>query len=221
MQEKDYILLVEDDEDTRYILKRSLVKSNFEVITCKNGLEALDILDSIKPKVIIADWTMPEIDGLELCRMIKENPDKKLIYFIILTARSSIKDRVTGLDFGADDFLVKPVETPELLARIRSGIRIYNLQKELKEIEHKKALVEMACTIGHQINNPLTSLKLSLQSVVSDIDPKNISDDLLIIEQSIVKIKNLVDTLINIENPEIISYSDEKNMIKIDNKMET
>ena len=73
------------------------------------------------PEVIIADWTMPVMDGLELCDIVKKDERYKIIYFIILTARASIKDRVTGLDVGADDFLVKPVQNQELLARIRSS----------------------------------------------------------------------------------------------------
>ncbi len=224
MTSKDKILIVEDDEDTRYILTRSLIKSNYDVMSCENGVEALKILETYSPKIIIADWTMPEMDGLEFCRLLKEDQVKKIIYYILLTARSSIKDRVTGLDFGADDFLVKPVETQELLARIRSGVRIYNLQMELKNIEHKKALIEMACTIGHQINNPLSSLFLSYQNLQEELGEElrlKYNDDLLIIKEASERIKNLVQTLINIENPEMINYSNSSRMLKIeDNKLD-
>ena len=134
--EKNKILVVEDERDTRFILDKLLTKNNYDVVTSVNGEEALKILKEFNPQVILADWTMPVMDGIELCKIIKEEEKYKSIYFIILTARASLKDRVTGLDFGADDFLVKPVENQELLARIRSGIRIHNLQNELKNIEH-------------------------------------------------------------------------------------
>lgn len=219
--EKDKVLIVEDDPDTRFILRRSLEKSKYEVEATENGKTALKALESFSPKVIIADWTMPEMDGLELCQILKDDPRYKLIYFIILTARSSLKDRVTGLDFGADDFLIKPVETQELLARIRSGVRIHNLQSELKQVEHKKAIIEMACTIGHQINNPLSSLLLSLENLIQEAtidEAKNTQEDIMIIRESVERIKNLVQKLMNIQNPEIVKYAGEKQMLKIDNK---
>jgi len=219
--EKDKVLIVEDDPDTRFILKRSLEKSNYKVEATENGKTALKVLESFSPKVIIADWTMPEMDGLELCQVLKDDARYKLIYFIILTARSSLKDRVTGLDFGADDFLIKPVETQELLARIRSGVRIHNLQNELKQVEHKKAIIEMACTIGHQINNPLSSLMLSLENFIQEAKTDKVKhgqEDIMIIRESVERIKNLVQKLMNIQNPEIVKYAGEKQMLKIDNK---
>jgi sigma-B regulation protein RsbU (phosphoserine phosphatase) len=152
---------------------------------------------------------------LELCQVLKDDPRYKLIYFIILTARSSLKDRVTGLDFGADDFLIKPVETQELLARIRSGVRIHNLQSELKQVEHKKAVIELACTIGHQINNPLSSLILTLENFIQEVNKEEHKEDIMIIRQSVDRIKNLVNTLINIENPEIVKYAGEKQMLNL------
>nr|MBP9580716.1 response regulator [Ignavibacterium sp.] len=88
MIEKDKILVVEDERDTRFILEKLLTKNNFEVITANNGQEALKLLETFTPKVILADWTMPIMDGLELCNQIKNNEKLKVIYFIILTART-------------------------------------------------------------------------------------------------------------------------------------
>jgi CheY-like chemotaxis protein len=219
MAEKDKILIVEDEEDTRYILDRLLSKNNYEVKTANNGADALKVLNLYSPKVIIADWTMPIMDGIDLCNTIKKDDKFKLVYFILLTARASLKDRVTGLDIGADDFLVKPIENQELLARIRSGIRIHNLQNELKKIEHSKALIEMACTIGHQINNPLSSLIMSLKSLEEELDnskKQNLSEDFYVINESIERIKKFVEALRNLENPEMVNYTSENKMIKID-----
>jgi sigma-B regulation protein RsbU (phosphoserine phosphatase) len=215
---KDKILIVEDDPDTLFILNRILAAHNFEVKTATDGTDALATLENYNPKVIVADWTMPELDGLQLCKILKEDEKYKMIYFIILTARSSLEDRVVGLDSGADDFLIKPIENQELLARIRSGVRIFNLQNELKTIEHKKAVIELACTIGHQFNNPLSSLLLSIDNIQHKTkeNPKlKISEDLEIINLSLQKIKSLVDTLLKIENPETIQYSQNQQMIKL------
>ena len=218
-QIKDKILFVEDEADTRFILERLLTKNEYEVKTAENGLIALEVLDKYKPKVIIADWTMPQMDGLKLCNILKGKEEYKLIYFIVLTARASLKDRVTGLDVGADDFLVKPVENQELLARIRSGIRIHNLQNELKNIEHNKALIEMACTIGHNINNPLSSLIMSVKNLQDELNEKlkdSGKEDFYVIEESIERIKKFVEALKNLQNPEFEGYALENKMLKLD-----
>jgi sigma-B regulation protein RsbU (phosphoserine phosphatase) len=216
---KDRVLIVEDEKDTRFILEKLLSRNNYDVASAVNGEEALEVLKTFSPKVILADWTMPVLDGLALCNILKSDDKYKLIYFIILTARSSLKDRIMGLDVGADDFLVKPVENQELLARIRSGIRIFNLQSELKNIEHSKAVVDLACTIGHKINNPLSSLVLSLKNIdneLSVIDKSKYYDDFVSINESIERIKKFVNELIHLQNPEVVNYFNENRMIKTD-----
>jgi len=218
LTEKDKILVVEDERDTRFILEKLLTKNNFEVMTANNGQEALRMLDIFTPKVILADWTMPIMDGLELCNQIKSNEKYKIIYFIILTARTSLRDRVTGLDLGADDFLMKPIENQELVARIKSGIRIFNLQRELKAIEHSKAVIELACTIGHKINNPLSSLKIAmnnLKEIALQNPSEQTEEDFQIMQQSIERIQTFVQQLTHLENPEIINYTDDSKMIKL------
>jgi phosphoserine phosphatase RsbU/P len=219
VEERDKILVVEDERDTRFILDKLLSKNNFEVMTVNNGQEALDVLDSFNPKVILADWTMPVMDGLELCNIVKKSEKHKLIYYIILTARTSLRDRVTGLDVGADDFLIKPIENQGLVARIKSGVRIFNLQNELKTVEHSKAVIEIACTIGHKINNPLSSLTMALDNLKSELnekESKNLNEEFSTIGQSLERIKTLIQQLTHLENPEIISYTDDSKMIKLD-----
>lgn len=216
---KNKILIVEDEKDTRFILDRLLTKNDFEALSVPNGEEALKVINEFEPQVILADWTMPVMDGIQLCKIIKNDENYKLIYFIILTARVSLKDRVKGLDVGADDFLVKPVENQELLARIRSGMRIHNLQQELKNIEHDKAVVEMACTIGHKINNPLSSLIMSVKSIEEELlekDNEKYTEDFSVVYQSIEKIKTLADSLSNLRNPGYIDYTSEQKMINLD-----
>lgn len=212
------ILIVEDEKDTLFILEKLLLKNDYQVFTATNGQEALEVLEEVIPDVIFADWTMPVMDGLELCRNVKGSEKYKQIYYIILTARASLKDRVTGLDVGADDFLVKPVQNQEILARIRSGIRIHNLQNELKNIEHDRALLEMAATIGHKINNPLSSLLMSIKNLDFELKSmdKNFDDDFLVIQKSIERIQKLANDLSQIKKPEIIDYTSDSKMLKLD-----
>lgn len=214
---KDKILIVEDEKDTRFILEKLLSRNNYDVATAVNGEEALEVLKTFSPKVIVADWTMPVMDGLSLCNILKADPKFKMTYFIILTARSSLRDRIMGLDVGADDFLVKPVENQELLARIRSGIRIFNLQSELKNVEHSKAVLEMAATTGHKINNPLSSLLLSLKNIENEILPtekEKLKEDFSIINESVQRIKKFVEELINLKTAETEDYTSDQKMIR-------
>lgn len=217
MSSEDKILIVEDEEDSRFIYERLLTKSGYNIKTTENGDEALQIIDEYKPKIILADWTMPKLNGIELCNIIKSKEEYKLIYFILLTARTSLKDRVEGLDTGADDYLVKPIDNQELVARIRAGLRIHNLQNELKSIEHNKAIVELACTIGHQINNPLSSLKMSMESLKDEIDTKKdgVDEDLFVIEESLKRIQEFVKALQKLQSPEIMNYALDNKMLKI------
>ncbi len=221
-EEKDKILIVEDEEDTKFILNTLLKRAGYEVRTAVNGLQALEILKEFKPHVILADWTMPEMDGVELCNILKGKEEFKSVYYIILTARATLRDKVEGLDTGADDFLVKPTDNQELLARIRTGIRITKLQEELKTAEHNKALIEMAFTAGHQINNPLSSLVLSIENIKSELSEselKKIAEEIEIMEEAIRRIKKTVDTLAQLKNPKLTDYTSGTQMLDLDSDL--
>ncbi len=218
MNNDDRILLVEDEPDTNYIVARLLQKNGYPLKIVTNGKQALDVLDQFQPKVVLADWNMPEMSGLELCSIMKNDEKYKRIYFIMLTARASVNDRVVGLEAGADDFLVKPTENAELLARVRSGVRIYDLQTELKKVEHSKAIIEMACTIGHRFNNPLSSLVIAIDSLINDLNISNKeehSEDIEVIKTSIERIKSLTRELTKLEDPKIIDYLNNQSMIDL------
>ncbi|MCP5064230.1 MAG: response regulator [Ignavibacteriae bacterium] len=214
---EDKILVVEDESDSRFLFERLLTKNGYTVEIAEDGEAALSIIEKFNPKVILADWTMPKMNGVELCNIIKKKDETKLIYFILLTGRTSLKDRVEGLDIGADDYLVKPIENQELLARIRAGLRIHNLQNELKNIEHNKAVVELACTIGHKINNPLSSLKMSIDTLKTEIDSSNEStnEDLFIIDESLKRIQEFVKALQKLQSAELMDYALDNKMLNI------
>jgi sigma-B regulation protein RsbU (phosphoserine phosphatase) len=215
---RERIMIVEDEPDTRFILNKLLEKENYEILAVANGVEALEKIDEFSPKIIVADWTMPQMDGLELCDRIKQMKKHKSVYYIMLTARSAVKDRVKGLDVGADDFLLKPTENQELLARIRSGIRIFNLQDQLKQTEREIALLEMAATIGHNLNNPLGSLKLFVADLATEIEEgnkTNYEEEFSLINEAIDRISILAKDLSKLKDPTSESYASDAKMIKL------
>jgi two-component system response regulator MprA len=114
------VLVVEDDADIADVLRRSLRNEGYEVRTSADGVEALDVAAGFFPDLVVLDLGLPRLDGVEVCRHLRREGD---VPILMLTARAETEDRVTGLDSGADDYLVKPFERQELLARIRALLR--------------------------------------------------------------------------------------------------
>jgi two-component system, cell cycle response regulator len=127
------ILVVDDNQDNIHILATRLRHANYEVLEATDGKEALALVRQNPPDLILLDVMLPDIDGYEISRRIKGSPDLPFIPIILVTARDSTQDKVQGLDAGADDYLTKPINWPELAARVRSMLRIKRLQDELEE----------------------------------------------------------------------------------------
>ncbi len=126
------ILVVDDDPAIQLVLKRTLSQQGHCVSLADNGCDGLLKAQQEQPALIICDWMMPLMDGLEVCRRVKEDPRLSTTFFILLTSKKSLTDRVRGLDSGADDFLAKPIELAELKARIRAALRIQQLTRDLQ-----------------------------------------------------------------------------------------
>ncbi|ARV63209.1 regulator [Nostocales cyanobacterium HT-58-2] len=136
------ILIIDDDPILRTALKRTLQNQGYEVTVASNGEEGIAIAQRERPALMICDWMMAQLDGLEVCRRIKADPELATTFFILLTAKGAApgeeEDRVRGLDSGADEFISKPIEMNELKARVRAGLRIHRLNQDLQN--QKQAL---------------------------------------------------------------------------------
>jgi len=121
------------------LLKRTLHSQGYEVIVAKDGEQGLAQARQFRPGLVLCDWNMPGMTGLEVCRQVKATPELSTTMFVLLTSRNALEDRVEGLDAGADDFLSKPVEMPELNARVRSNLRLHELSRDLQK---QKQLLE-------------------------------------------------------------------------------
>ncbi|MEO8032133.1 MAG: response regulator [Gemmatimonadota bacterium] len=129
------VLVVDDDPVTLILLPTLLTAAGYEVRTATNGREAWDILRVTPIPVVISDWSMPVLDGVQLCRQIRARTEAPYTYFILVTTRSGKDSYLTGMEAGADDFITKPVDRDELLARIKVAERILGLHQELKRLE--------------------------------------------------------------------------------------
>ncbi len=133
------ILIIDDDVAIQELLRRVLQKQGYDVTVASNGEEGIVQAQELRPALIICDWIMPRLTGIEVCRQVKDDPRLVTTFFILLTSLGSVADRVKGLDAGADDFISKPIEISELQARVRSGLRLHQLSQDLR---NQKQLLE-------------------------------------------------------------------------------
>lgn len=133
------ILIVDDDPAIRMLLARTLKKQGYTIEVAEDGVSGLERARCDRPALIVCDWMMPRMDGIEVCRQVKADASLSTTFFILLTSLGSVEDRVKGLDAGADDFLSKPIEMHELNARVRAGLRLHQLSRDL---QRQKLLLE-------------------------------------------------------------------------------
>ena len=139
------ILIAEDERISRKILEMALIKAGHDVVAVENGIEALESIQKEVPDMLITDWMMPDLEGVELCRRVRALNLSSYVYTIFLTALTQKENIIRGLDAGADDYITKPFERAELLARVRAGERIIQLEKTLrqKNTELSEALAQV------------------------------------------------------------------------------
>jgi len=152
------ILIIDDDSIIQTVLKKALQSQGYEVAIADDGETGLALAEKLRPALIVSDWVMPGLDGLEVCRRVKANPSLSTTFFILLTAQSAVEDRIQGLDTGADDFLAKPIEINELQARVRAGLRLHALSEDLQAQKRllEKELSEAASYVRSLLPAPLT-----------------------------------------------------------------
>jgi len=125
------ILLAEDDPMFALLLQR-LLEGEYEVLLARDGVEAWEALVAEEaPQLAVLDWLMPRMDGIEVCRRVRHQPEMASMYMILLTSRDHLKDILAGFEAGADDYVIKPYDPEELRARVRVGRRVVELQSAL------------------------------------------------------------------------------------------
>ncbi|MEX0338921.1 MAG: PP2C family protein-serine/threonine phosphatase [Arenibacterium sp.] len=169
MAEPKSVLVVDDSKLQRRLLTRFLSGWGFKVSEAASGDEAMDMCRRMLPDIVVSDWMMPGMDGLEFCRAFRDMPSDDYGYFILLTSKSEQKEITEGFEAGADDFVVKPVDPNVLRARISAGERILNMQRELSQ---KNRLIsetlEQLSAAYDSIDRDLKQAKKIQQSLVPE-----------------------------------------------------
>ena len=128
------ILIADDEPNQIELMKFNLEKNGFSIKSAYNGEQALEIIHEKKPNLLIVDWMMPKMSGIELCRILRSNKDTKQLPIIMLSARSEDADKSLGLDTGADDYISKPFSPMELVSRVKALLRRTNTSMSLNEL---------------------------------------------------------------------------------------
>ena len=169
-----HILIVDDEEDIRMTIQAALAAEGYETSTAATGSEALEIINRALPDVVLLDIMMPDIDGHQICRMIKENKATSRIAVVFASALREVGDKVAGLNIGADDYITKPYNMSELIAKIRAHCRIQKYQRRLERIvdfAHTMNAVELddiAIAIIRKLDKILTADRYSVFIIEED-----------------------------------------------------
>ena len=140
---KHLVMIIEDEEALALMLKYNLEKEGYEVAIENRGNRALAEIERRQPSVILLDWMLPEMSGVEICKLIRSKPDIKAIPVIMLTAKGEEEDKVKGLGAGADDYVTKPFSVPELMARVKSQLRRAPEPQTVKELLFEDIRMDM------------------------------------------------------------------------------
>jgi len=183
------ILIAEDNVVSRKLLEKSLAKAGHEVVAAENGRRALEIFRETFFPMVLTDWTMPEMDGIALCRAIRSQATAGYVYIVFLTAKDSKDDIIAGLEAGADDYLTKPFNPTELMARLKTGKRILELERSLKMANEEIRILSITDPLTGCFNrgymtshlpeeiNRATRYGRPLSLIMCDIDRfKNVND---------------------------------------------
>lgn len=215
---QNYILIVEDNEDERILIEHILADTKMPIKAANDGEEAMHLCLEHPPAVLLSDWRMPKMDGLELCRRIKSHAELKDIFFIMITARTQPEDAVKALECGADEYIKKPFDQNEIRARVGAGLRIVKQQELIAELEHTNAVKEVAISIAHELNNPLTPVIGHFDLLTEEI--KKLNNPVLLqriatIRTNLDRVSEIVRQLCSLDNPTVTQYSKNTMMVKL------
>jgi len=170
------ILIVEDEPEVRSLVEYTLAKEKYKVQTAENGKQALDLLDHMTPDVITLDLMLPDLHGLEVCKKLRADPRFQSVSVLMLTALDSLDDIVRGFETGADDYLVKPFQLPELVARVKALLRRRHVGRSERMVASAGGttvdLAHHRTTMNNRVMDNLTYKEMELLFVLLRRSPK-------------------------------------------------
>ncbi|BDQ04050.1 response regulator [Ignavibacterium sp.] len=215
------ILVIDDLPENVFMLQDRLEHEGYEVITAYNGSTGIEKALTELPDLILLDVMMPDITGIEVCRRLVNDPATKDIPIILVTAKSGAEDTKEGLEAGAFDYIKKPFNRVELLARVKSALKLSEAHKLLLEAEKRDTFMATVVTANHKIKQPLTLLSLSSTAIKRELEKDEISKEMILkrmnyIDIAIKEITEVLNQLNEIRTPVLSKYTSNIKMVKLD-----
>jgi two-component system cell cycle response regulator len=219
------ILVIDDLPENVFILQDRLVQEEYEVITAYDGNGGIEKAYSELPDLILLDVMMPDISGFEVCKILVNDERTKHIPIILVTARAGAEDTKEGLEAGAFDYIKKPFNRVELMARVKSALKLSDANQQVLQIEKRTTYVATIITANHKIKQPLTLLSLSSAAIKKELEKDEISKESILsrikyIDAAIKDITDVLNKLNSITNPELSDYAKDVKMIRVEGEEE-
>jgi len=215
------ILVIDDLPENVFILQDRLMQEGYEVITAYDGNGGIEKAYSTLPDLILLDVMMPDISGFEVCKILVNDERTKHIPIILVTARAGAEDTKEGLEAGAFDYIKKPFNKVELMARVKSALKLSDANQMVLQIEKRTTYIATIVTANHKIKQPLTLLSLSSAAIKKELEKDEISKESILnrvkyIDTAIKDINDVLNKLNSITNPELSDYAKDVKMIRVE-----
>ncbi len=217
------ILVIDDLPENVYMLQDRLENEGYKVITSYDGKSGINKAINEQPDLILLDIMMPEVTGIEVCKTLVANNATADIPIILVTAKSDAEDTREGLEAGAFDYVKKPFNRIELLARINSALKLAEAHKLVLEVEKKNTFSATVVTTNHKIKQPLTLITLTSAAVKRELNKEVISKEAILkkleyIEIAVNEINDVLNKLHAIKQPVFSEYVKNIKMIDVDKR---
>jgi DNA-binding response OmpR family regulator len=208
------VLIADDSPLIRRLIEVAVLDRGHEVIGAEDGSSAWALFEREHPSLVIVDWQMPELDGLEVCRRIRASPSARDVFVLVVTGRVEGDDVVNALNAGADDYLFKPFTPSSITARLEIAERRiaandarWAAEEALSNAQWMAGIGQTALAIQHEVNNPLAALLSNVQLMLMDdalpADVRSLADDMLAQAR---RVANVVKRLSRLEEPKTVEY---------------
>jgi two-component system, sensor histidine kinase and response regulator len=217
------ILVIDDLPENVFMLQDRLENEGYEVITAYEGKSGINKAINEHPDLILLDIMMPEVTGIDVCKTLVSNNATADIPIILVTAKSDAEDTREGLEAGAFDYVKKPFNQIELLARINSALKLAEAHKLVLEVEKKNTFTATVVTTNHKIKQPLTLITLTAAAVKRELNKETISKEAILkkleyIEVAVNEINDVLNKMHAIKQPVFSEYVKNIKMIDVDKK---
>ena len=215
------ILIVDDLPENVFMLQDRLEHEGYQIITSYDGQTGIEKAKNEMPDLILLDVMMPGITGIEVCKTLVNDQQTKSIPIILVTAKVGAEDTKEGLEAGAFDYIKKPFNKIELLARVNSALKLSEAQKLLIKAEKQSVFAATVVTANHKIKQPLTLMNLSTAAIKRELNKGEISKEavtkrLNYIELAIKEINDVLNNMNSIKEPQMSDYTKNIKMINVD-----